>query len=200
VWIIAGAAALAALVVLALRFVAFANEERPYYHTETMGSLVYARRCRERDEKITAMLSLETVGYYSDQPGSQKYPPGLGSFYPGAGNFIGFVGNLGSGRLVARCAAGFRRHTAFPCEGARAPAWLPGISWSDHWAFWQVGYPAVMVTDTAPFRYPHYHCATDTPDRIDYDKMARVTAGLGRVIEDLVGSAEGAGAGEGEAR
>lgn len=168
-----------------LRFVAFVNEEPPFFQTEQMGSLVYAKECRKRGERIVAMISLECIGYYSDAPGSQKYPPPIGLFYPSAGNFIGFVGNVAHRKLVRRCVSTFRKSAQFPCEGGALPEVLPGINWSDHWSFWQVGYPAVMVTDTAPFRYPHYHAASDTPDKLDYARLARVVSGLSAVIEDL---------------
>ena len=105
--------------------------------------------------------------------------------YPDRGNFIAFVGNTSSGTLVRRSVGSFRRHTTFPSEGIAAPSSLPGVGWSDHWAFWQEGFPAIMVTDTAPYRYRHYHEATDTPDRLDFDRMARVVAGLSRVAVDL---------------
>lgn len=168
-----------------IRFVAFVNEEAPYGHTELMGSRVYARRCRERGEKIAAMLSLETIGYYSDAPGSQRYPAPVGLLYPSVGNFIGFIGNTRSGRLVRRAVAAFRRHEPFPSQGGVLPESLPNIGFSDHWSFWQEGYPALMVTDTAPFRYPHYHTPEDTADKIDYDRLARVVRGLEEVITDL---------------
>jgi hypothetical protein len=168
-----------------VRFVAFVNEEPPYFQTEQMGSLVYARACRARGEKITAMLSLETMGCYSDAEGSQRYPPPFSLLYPSRGNFIGFVGNLGSRPLVRRCIGSFRAQAHFPSEGGAIPGFVPGVGWSDHWAFWQAGYPALMVTDTAPFRYAHYHQETDTPDKLDYERLARVTAGLRTVIADL---------------
>lgn len=170
-----------------LRFVQFVNEEPPFFWTEQMGSLVYAKRCKQRQENIVAMLSLETMGYYSDAVGSQKYPIPLGLIYPLQGNFISFIGNVASGALVRQAIASFRQHTQFPSEGAALPNALPGVGWSDHWAFWQQGYPAVMVTDTAPFRYPHYHTDADTPDKLDYDRLARVVFGLTRVIADLAG-------------
>lgn len=169
-----------------LRFVAFANEEPPFFQGEGMGSLVYAQRSRVHNEDIVAMLSLETIGYYRDEPGSQKYPFPVGLAYPSTGNFIGLVGNVRSARLVRTCVESFRRQVKFPCEGGALPAALPGIGWSDHWAFWQAKYPAVMVTDTAPFRYPYYHTAEDTPDKLDYERLARVVGGLKRVINELV--------------
>lgn len=168
-----------------VRFVAFVNEEPPYFHTDDMGSLRYARSCRDRDDDIIAMMSLETIGFYSNEPGSQKYPPILKSFYPDKGNFIGFVGNIGSKSLVHKILRSFRKHASFPSEGASLPGSLTGVDWSDHWSFWQAGYQAVMVTDTAIFRYPHYHKPTDTPDKIDFPKTALVVDGLADVIAEL---------------
>ncbi|NIO04213.1 MAG: M28 family peptidase [Proteobacteria bacterium] len=170
-----------------LRFVAFANEEPPFFQSSHMGSLVYARHCRRRGEKVVAMLSLETIGYYSDHEGSQHYPFPFGIFYPSTGNFIGFVGNTLSRRLVRDLVASFRRHAKYPSQGGALPGFIPGIGFSDHWAFWQQGYPAAMVTDTAPFRYPYYHTASDTPEKVQYDRMARVVAGLAGVITDIIG-------------
>lgn len=168
-----------------LRFVAFVNEEPPFFQTEQMGSLVYAKAYRDSKEAIAAMLSLETIGFYSEQPGSQQYPPMFSSFYPDTGNFIGFVGNTRSRELVLRCVGTFRESTKFPSEGVAAPESLPGIGWSDHWSFWQESFPAVMVTDTAPFRYPYYHTPDDTADKIDYERTARVVFGLIHVINAL---------------
>lgn len=168
-----------------VRLVLFVNEEPPFFTTGDMGSLRYARRCRERGERITAMLSLETMGFYSDENGSQHYPFPLGFFYPSRGNFIGFVGNLASRRLVRRVVGSFRRHASIPSEGAAVPGWVAGVGWSDHWAFWEQGYPGAMVTDTALFRYPQYHTPLDTPDRVRYGHLARVVAGLEKVIVDL---------------
>ena len=168
-----------------LRFVTFANEEPPFFWTTNQGSLVYAKRCRERGERIVAMLSLETMGYYRDEEGSQKYPFPLGAFYPSRGDFLAFVGNTASASLVRRCVKVFRAELRFPSEGGALPASLPGVGWSDHWAFWEAGYRAIEVTDTAVFRYPHYHLETDTPDKLDYDRFARAVEGVAKVIEDL---------------
>lgn len=168
-----------------VRFVAFASEEPPFFKTEGRGSLVYARHCRERGERVVTMLCLESLGVYSDAPGSQRYPFPVGLFYPSRGDFVGFVSRTQDRDLVRRCVAVFRQRTRFPCEGGALPGWLPGIDWSDHWAFWQAGYPALMATDTAPFRSRHYHQESDTPEKLDYDRLARVIAGLEQVIEDL---------------
>jgi len=168
-----------------LRFLAFVNEEPPFFQSGAMGSQVYARRARERGERIVAMLSLETIGFYADAPGSQAYPFPLAMLYPSRGDFIAFVGNVASRRLVRRVADSFRRHTDFPAQWGAFPAWLPGVGWSDQWAFWEQGYPGVMVTDTALFRYPQYHTAEDTPERVDCDRAARVTVALAKVVADL---------------
>jgi Zn-dependent M28 family amino/carboxypeptidase len=168
-----------------LRFVAFVNEEPPFFKSEAMGSRRYARRARERGENIVAMFSLETIGYYSDRPGSQRYPFPLGLFYPSTGHFIAFVSNLGSRPLLHEALAAFRRHAKFPSEGVAAPAFVPGVDWSDQWSFWREGYPALMVTDTALYRYPYYHTMEDTPDKLDYERMARLVAGLHRMLSEL---------------
>ena len=168
-----------------IRFVAFVNEEPPFFHTDGMGSVVNAKAARARGDKITAMLSLETMGYYSDEKGSQQYPQPLAMLYPNVGNFIGFVANLGSARLLKRARQAFKQRTAFPLQAAAAPAALPGVGWSDQWAFWEAGYAGMMVTDTAPFRYPWYHTADDTPDKISADKLAHVVDGLEHVVTVL---------------
>jgi len=169
-----------------LRFVAFVNEEPPYFLGGDMGSFVYASRCKARGDKISAMISLETIGYFSDAPHSQTYPsPGLGIFYPKVGNFIGFVSNVHSRTLLRRVVALFREHATIPSEGAALPSFIPGVSWSDQWSFWRNGYPGMMITDTAPFRYPYYHSASDTPDKLDYDRFTLVVSGMEKVIGDL---------------
>ncbi|MEY2527852.1 MAG: hypothetical protein QOE73_2623, partial [Verrucomicrobiota bacterium] len=169
-----------------LRFVAFVNEEPPYFQTSEMGSFVYASRCKARGDQISAMISLETIGYFSDAPGSQTYPSvGLGAFYPKVGNFIGFVGNVSSRSFLRRAMAAFRQQRKLPSQGAALPSFIPGVAWSDQWSFWEHGYPGIMITDTAPFRYPHYHSATDTPDKLDYDRFTLVVSGVEKMIEDL---------------
>ncbi len=168
-----------------IRLVLFVNEEQPWFRTEAMGSLRYARALAERKERVTAMYSLETIGYYSSAPGSQKYPAPFGVIYPDRGDFVAFVGLLNSRPLVRQTIRSFRAHTPFPTIGGVAPGYVPGIAWSDHWAFAEHGFQALMVTDTAPFRYPHYHGSTDTPDKVDTERVARITKGMERVIRDL---------------
>jgi hypothetical protein len=168
-----------------VRLVLFVNEEPPAFMTSDMGSLIYAKKAREDGDNIIAMLSLECIGYFSTKPGSQDYPWPLGYFYPTTGDFIAIVGNLGSRALVHRTVASFREQMQFPCEGAAAPDRIPGIGWSDHWAFWQHGYKGVMVTGTAPFRNANYHEASDTPGTLDYERMSRVVEGIEKVVIDL---------------
>jgi hypothetical protein len=170
---------------LPLRIVLFANEEMPYFKTAAMGSLQHAKGCKSRGEQLYAMFSLETMGYYSDAAGSQQYPPPLSSYYPDRGNFIGFVGNLASRSLVREVVGRFRAHTTIASEGAALPEALPGVGWSDHWAFWQQGYPAVMVTDTALFRDPNYHRVSDTIDKLDFERLARVVVALQATVLEL---------------
>jgi hypothetical protein len=169
-----------------LRLVLFVNEEPPYFKTEAMGSLQYARALAARGERVVAMYSLETLGFYSSEPGSQRYPAPFGMMYPDRADFVAFVGLLNSRPLLQQTIRSFRAHTAFPTVGGVAPGIVPGIDWSDHWSFAQHGFQAVMITDTALFRYPHYHLPTDTPDKVDFDKLARVVKGIEHVIRDAV--------------
>ena len=169
-----------------VRFVTFVNEEPPNFMTGSMGSYVYAEKVAKDKENIIAMFSLETIGYFSDEIGSQHYPPFFNFFYPDKGNFIAFVGNLSSRGLVTKSIRSFRAHSTFPSEGILAPAFIPGISWSDHWSFWQHGYPAIMITDTAPYRYSAYHTSEDTPEKVGYEKMVYVVKGIEKMIHELL--------------
>ncbi len=168
-----------------VRFVLFANEEPPYFQTDLMGSFVYALSLREKDVNVVAMLSLETIGFYSNEPGSQQYPFPFSLLYPNTGNFIGFVSTTESRTLVRKALGIFRRDTDFPSEGAAIPPMFPGADWSDHWAFMVNGYKGIMITDTAPYRYAHYHTSDDTPDKLDYPRMARVVTGIRDVVNAL---------------
>ena len=170
-----------------VRFAFFVNEEMPYYMTDGMGSLRYAQQCRATGENVVGMIALETIGCYVDEPLTQRYPIGLlRHLYPTTGNFVAVVGNLGSRRLVHRVIRGFRR-AQFPSEGMAAPQWLKDIFRSDHAAFWHCGYPALMITDTANFRYPYYHTSEDTVDKINYAALARVVSGLKESLVELAG-------------
>lgn len=166
-----------------IRLVAWVNEEPPYFQTPAMGSWVNAKRAHQRNERISAAISLETIGLYSDAPDSQHYPAGFSLFFPSNGNFVAFVGNLSSRALVRDSIGYFRKTTQFPSEGIAAPAGLAGVGWSDHWSYWQEGYPAIMITDTALFRNPNYHKVSDTPEKLNYESMSRVVIGIGTLVK-----------------
>ena len=170
---------------LTVRFVAFVNEEAPFFFSGEMGSIVYARAARRRGDDIRLMMSLEMLGYYDDAPGSQHYPPLFRYFYPDRGNFIGFVANLRSRSMLHKTVRAFREHSDFPAEHLATFAFIPGVALSDHLSFWREGYRALMVTDTAFYRYAYYHTHLDTANRIDYVSMARVTTGLSGAIADM---------------
>jgi len=167
-----------------VRFVAFTNEERPFLRTARMGSRVYARQCRARAENIIGMLSLETIGYCSDKRGTQ-WLSFFGALYPSRGDYIVFVANPPSKNLLKNGTQSFGRQTHVSWQTATLPSFSPGANSSDHWSFWKEDYPAIMVTDTAPFRYPHYHKPSDTPDKLRYDFLNGVVEGLQAVVRDL---------------
>jgi len=168
-----------------VRCVAFANEEAPFFASSEMGSCVYARAARARGDRIALMLSLEMLGYFSSRPRSQRYPPLLRHCYPDRGDFIALVSNPRSCRALLKFSRQFRAHSDFPCQRLVSPAIVPGVGWSDQWSFWQAGYPAIMVTDTAFYRYIHYHSPLDTPERLDFASLARVTTGLAAAVAAL---------------
>lgn len=165
-----------------VRFIAFSNEEPPFFQTPEMGSCVYAAAAAARGEKIDAMINIESVGYYADR---QEYPAGLSAIYPARGDFIAFVANIPSAGLLRRCARAFRSSSPVPVESAALPELVSGVAWSDQWSFWRIGVPAVMITDTAFFRNPHYHTAGDLPDTLDYARLSLVADGLEAAVRAL---------------
>ncbi len=171
-----------------IRFVAFVNEEPPYFFTEQMGSRVHARHARRRGENIVVMLSLETLGYYVNARGTQSYPPPFGFLYPSTGNFLMVVGNLPSRGLAVKFLHHFMSVSDFPVEAVATVEWIPGINWSDHWSFWKEGYPALMLTDTAPFRYAEYHSSRDLPEKINGPEFARAAHGILHAVRRLADS------------
>ena len=144
-----------------IRFVAFVNEEPPFFLTSDMGSMHYAKAARRHGDDIRLMLSLETIGYYRDEPKSQGYPPLFRYFYPDKGNFIAFVSNFRSRSKLKKLTRAFRHCSDFPVEQVSTFSGIPGVAWSDHLSFWRRRYHAVMVTDTAFYRYPYYHSYED---------------------------------------
>jgi Zn-dependent M28 family amino/carboxypeptidase len=168
-----------------IRFVAFANEEPPYFMTPHMGSYAYAQRCKLQGDKIDGMVCLEMLGYFSKESGSQQNRHGM---LPDVGDFIGLVGNVESEGLIRQAADAFESEVGFPMQAAAVPLdMVPEAAFSDHWSFWQFGWPAFMVTDTGPLRNPHYHLPSDTPDTIDYESYTRVVVGVQGVIKSLAG-------------
>lgn len=168
-----------------VRFLFFTNEEPPYFRKASMGSEVAAKASKARGEDVRAMLSLETMGYFTDAPHSQHYPWPFSSFYPTTGHFIGFVADTDSKALANEVVGAFREHATVASEGSAAPAFIEGVDWSDHGPYWRAGYRALMVTDTAPFRNPNYHEPTDLPPTLDFARLARVTVGLDAVVRSL---------------
>jgi hypothetical protein len=174
-----------------IRFVFFVNEEPPWFMGADMGSMRHAAEMKRQGHNIEGALVLETIGYYTDAPNSQKLPPGLEERYPSTGNFIAFVGTLESSKLVRDALAAFRSASDFPAHGLAAPAHTTGVTLSDHSSYARHGYPALMITDTAFMRYPYYHTTQDTPDKLDYESMARVVTGLSKTIIALAGVTQG---------
>ncbi|WP_202812141.1 M28 family peptidase [Sulfuricella sp. T08] len=168
-----------------LRFVAFVNEEPPFFFWSQMGSSVYAEAAKARGENIRLMISLEMLGSYSDKPGSQSYPPLLRHFYPNQANFIALVSNRASRKELRQLVAAFKSHSDFPVESLAAFEFIPGVAWSDHLSFWRAEYPAIMITDTAFYRNAAYHTAIDTTEKLNYSAMARVTEGLFHALKAL---------------
>lgn len=169
-----------------LRFVAFTNEESPFFSWDQMGSIVYAKRSKARNEHIRLMISLEMLGSYSDKPGSQRYPAFFKYFYPDRGNFIAMVSNRASRTELYQLVKTFKAHSDFPVESLATFEFVPGVAWSDHQSFWREGYPALMITDTAFYRYEAYHTAQDTPEKLNYPAMAKVVQGLFHTLDAFI--------------
>ena len=169
-----------------VELVAYTLEEPPFFRSEAMGSAVHAASLKQQGLTVRAMFSLEMIGYFSDEPGSQKFPnPILKLFYPSRGNFIAVVGNFGQIGLVRKVKRAMRSTTLLPVHSITAPGWLPGIDFSDHLNYWQQGYPAVMITDTSFYRNEHYHTAEDTLEKLDYNRMAKVVQAIHATILEL---------------
>ena len=169
-----------------VRFVAFSLEEPPAFMTSCMGSYAYAKKLRDEGVNVHGMISLEMLGYFCSHEGCQLYPASLFSlFYPKKGDFISFVGNLSSRSFTRRVHDAFREASSFPVESLNAPAFIPGVDFSDHRNFWKFGYPAFMITDTAFYRNPNYHSPGDTAETLDYKKAAEVITGLYRALKNI---------------
>ncbi|HEU5236973.1 MAG TPA: M28 family peptidase [Pyrinomonadaceae bacterium] len=174
---------------LQVDLVAYTLEEPPYFGTPHMGSVVHAQSLRRAGVSVKAMLTLEMIGYFSDAPDSQSFPVSLlRAFYPSRGNFIAVVGSLGQSGLVRRVKRAMMGSSSLPVYSINAPRFVPGVDFSDHLSYWNAGYDALMITDTAFYRNHNYHTANDTPEKLDYRRMAMVVAGVFGAVIDLSSS------------
>jgi hypothetical protein len=161
-----------------IRLVSFTTQEPPYDNTENMGSLRYARRCKERGEDIRVMLCMDAIGIYKDEPASQKLPFPFSLLYPDRGNFLAFIADLGSRTSVVEATRGFKKGSAFPIEACSAPRWVKGVSWSDHLSFWRCGFKGIQITDTGAFRASSHTTSDDTIEKINFAALARIAVGM----------------------
>jgi len=162
-----------------VELVAYTLEEPPYFRTPEMGSAVHAKTLKENAVDVVVMMSLEMIGYFTDEPDSQEYPMSLLKlFYPSTGNFIAVVGNLSGFGVVRKTKRAMRSAMSLPVRSLNAPGALAGVDFSDHLNFWKYDYPALMITDTAFFRNKAYHTENDTWDRLDYERMSEVVKGV----------------------
>jgi len=171
-----------------VRFVAFALEEWPVYRSRNMASYHYAQSLHEKNERVAGMICLEMIGFFCDREGCQRYPfPFMKLTFPKTGNYIAMVGNRRSKLFTHHIAESFKKATDLPLITLNAPAIVIGIDFSDHWSFNKFGYQALMVTDTAFYRNPHYHKPSDVPDTLDYERMSEVVRGLTESIKEWGG-------------
>ncbi|NOY00075.1 MAG: M28 family peptidase [Verrucomicrobia bacterium] len=168
---------------MTIKFVAFVNEERPWAETENMGSLVYAKALKLRGKKVVAMISLDSLAYFSDEPDSQTHPEGTRADAPSVANFLVLVGNQASAEQISSAKSAFQKSSPLPIEAVVAPPGDLHAARSDHWAFWQMGYPGLMITDTGPFRYDGYHQANDKMSRLDFERLESAVKGIEGIIK-----------------
>jgi hypothetical protein len=169
-----------------LEFVAYTLEEEPHFATVDMGSARHASWLKEQGLEVRAMICLEMIGYFSNQSHSQDYPlPFMRFLYSSVGNFIGVVGNFSNHALTKQVRRSMSSTHLIPVKSLSAPGLLVGVDYSDHRSYWQEGYPAVMVTNTAFYRNHSYHTEKDTPDTLDYQRMASVLSGVHQAVLDL---------------
>lgn len=166
-----------------LELVAFTNEEPPFFRTPHMGSAIHAASLKQAGKTVMLMLSLECIGYFSDEPNSQSHPVRLlDSIYPTTGNFIALVGHYQDGAVARSVKAAMKSASDLPVHSINAPGFVVGIDFSDHLNYWNEGFVGMMVTDTAFYRNKAYHTPADTPDRLDYKRMAKVIDGVRAVV------------------
>jgi Zn-dependent M28 family amino/carboxypeptidase len=166
--------------------VAFTLEEPPIFRSEQMGSWVHAQSVKDEGAQVRGMISVEMVGYFSDEPGSQQYPaPALRAVYGDRADFISVVGRVNDVALLHTVKGAMASISGVPVHSINGPRSIPGIDFSDHASYWDHGFPALMVTDTSFYRNPHYHTATDTPETLDYHRMGIVAQQLYAAIVAL---------------
>lgn len=169
-----------------VELIAFSTEEPPYFRTTGMGSSVHAISLQKDNVKVRAMLSLEMIGYFSDAHGSQHFPVGLlGALYPSTGNFISVVGRVSDGLLVRQVKRAMSNAAPLPVHSINAPSFIPGVDFSDQLNYWEAGYGAVMITDTAFYRNRNYHTEHDTAEKLDYKRMAMVVEGVYAAVTEI---------------
>ncbi len=166
-----------------VRVVFFVNEEWPFSGGIQMGSNMYAKRCKARQDRIVAMIAVDSIGCYSNEKGSQRYPAMVGWSLPSKGNFVAFGSDLKNRALLDLVVALFQKQCRFPSIGAATDS--PMAARSDHAPFWWQGYPAILMSDTSEFRDPRYHRPTDTPQHLNYDDMARMADGFVKMVQAL---------------
>jgi hypothetical protein len=166
--------------------VAYVLEEPPFFQSGMMGSAIHAKSVAGDKANVRGVIALEMVGCFSDEWGSQAYPaPVLRLLYPSRANFIGVVGRWDQGDWIKIVKAGMKGATDLPVYSIRAPSTIPGVDFSDHASYWPYGIKAAMVTDTAFYRNKTYHKSGDTPDRLDYSRMAEVVVSVSEAIRSL---------------
>jgi hypothetical protein len=152
--------------------VAYTLEEPPFFRTANMGSYVHAAALKAAGVPVRGMVALEMLGYYDDRRGTQHYPiwP-LKFIYGSRGNYVTVAQKFGNGRFGRQFARQYRHAAALPVKRFKAPAWLPGIDFSDHLNYWKFGYPAVLLTDTTFYRNRSYHEPGDILARLDMRRL-----------------------------
>lgn len=170
-----------------VELVAYCLEEPPHFTTSEMGSAVHARSLKAKGVKVKGMLSLEMIGYFTDEKNSQEFPlPALKLIYPNEGNFIAVAADMQHRSLTSRVKKSMGRGSTIGVESINAPRSVPGIDLSDHRSYWEEGYPALMITDTAFYRNKAYHTENDTAQRLDYRRMGQVVEGVRQAVLDLL--------------
>ena len=159
--------------------IAFTTEEPPNFATDDMGSARHAASIKQESHQVKGMISLDMIGYFRDEPKTQKYPiPFLNWIMGNTGNYISVLGDLKAWRLVKNLKNSIKQNTTLPVRWLSLPSFFPGVHLSDHLNYAKQGIPSVIVTDTAYFRNPHYHQHTDTPETLDYTRMGKVVEGV----------------------